>query len=309
MFDIDSTAKELWEALCSGATSITDLINNRIAESLILEYKTVPANYQDGTLRATVSRVVSGFANSAGGIVLWGVATGGKGDSRDVPVDVPGVTDLESFIHWLKDLIPNAVQPACMTDTKRISPTVVGTYIPQSDLPPHQAVLEKNKPYYTRLDGQFKVMEYHMLADMFGRRRRPSLILGVEHRGTNLQDGPGLSENATVSTFYFSLRNEGRGPARYPTAVLKINHGGSRVTWKELGPFTKRYRNDTIECSVGIDRIVYPSTRMFVGKLEVTWHRPDKPVIIEGKIQAEDMTPRSAIYTVDSQGNIREQAE
>lgn len=309
-----SNGEELWEIFSDGRISSSDLIINQMRESVILEYKEVPADYREGKFRATVSRIVSGFANSAGGIVVWGVATG-QGNNKDAPTSIPGVPDSEDFIRWLNSVIPNAVQPACVTHTMVIpstgtTPTVVVTYIPQSELPPHQAVLETNKPYYTRLDGQFKVMEYHMLADMFGHRRHPSLILDVEHMGTKKQsDGPGFSPTVTISTFHFALRNEGRGPAKYPTAILTVNHGGSRTAWKQLSQYAKKYKNGSIEYSVGIDRIVYPATRIFLGQLEVTWYKLNQPVVIEGKIQAEDMVPRSASYTVDSQGNIQGQTD
>ncbi len=67
----------------------------------------------------------------------------------------------------------------------------------------------------------------------------------------------------TISAFHFALRNEGRGPARYPTVMLNVNHGGSQTTRKDLGPYTRKYRNETVECSVGIDRIAYRDTRIF----------------------------------------------
>ncbi|PSR36797.1 MAG: hypothetical protein C7B44_07155 [Sulfobacillus thermosulfidooxidans] len=287
-----------------------DLIKNHMRESVILEYKEVPTDYRDGKFRTTVSRTVSGFANSAGGVVVWGVRTG-QGNNKDTPTSVPGVSDPETFVQWLNSVIPNAVQPACITHTEVISrteltPPIVVTYIPASDLPPHQAVLETNKPYYTRLDGQFKVMEHHMLEDMFGRRRRPSLSLDVVLLGNKKEStSPGPSLHlVTISTYSLVLRNKGRGPAKYTAVQLKVKPSGSRTAWRELSLYTKEYANSTIEFNTGIERLVYAGWHINLSHLEVTWYDLTRPIELTGVINAEDMTSIPIHYVLYPDGTI-----
>ncbi len=307
---LKSSARDFWEAVVSGKISSQNLVTNRVRESVILEYKEVPSDYKEGKFRAVVSKVLSGFANSAGGVVVWGIATG-KGPEKDVATSIRGLSDPTDFIGWLNDTIPNAVQPTCVTHTAIMpgeTPITVATYIPSSDLPPHQATLETNKPYYTRLDGQFRVMENHMLEDMFRRRLHPNLVLNTTHlmsQPTSLNPSPS-TKMVTISTFVFSLNNEGRGSARYPDVILRIaDNGGSRTAWRHLDQFTKEYSDQTIEFSLGIERIIYPVSTFRIGQLEVTWYTSDHPILIEAKIQAEDMAARTVSYALYSDGQIK----
>lgn len=297
---MQSNAGELWDAIRSGRITPQHFVADKISESVVLEYKTVPANYKEKDFRSTVSKVVSGFANSAGGVVVWGVATGERRE-KDIPVAIPGVPEPHEFAEWLNTVIPNAVQPACVTHTI-IASNIVVTYIPESDLPPHQAVLEDNKPYYTRLDGQFKVMEHHMLEDMFGRRRRPRLTLGVNLKSApRQQTGPSLQTGVIVSTFEIIVNNEGRGAARYPTIYLYPIKGPNRLKWKNLRPWAKEHRDGVIEYSLGVDRIIYHDSGVIIGELDVFWtSHPEAEV--RAILRAEDMSERNARYILKANG-------
>ncbi|RTL46733.1 MAG: ATP-binding protein [Burkholderiales bacterium] len=95
-----SRAKDIFERLRSqGLTALDALIADREPESLFLDFKRSP---DDGSARVlseedgkNLSKAVSGFANSSGGVIVWGVdcrrdASGNENASKMPVVDAHG---------------------------------------------------------------------------------------------------------------------------------------------------------------------------------------------------------------------------
>lgn len=153
------------------------------------------------------ARMLSGFANSEGGLILWGVTAKKNEQQIDCITDFPGVREPDVLGSRLNELTPEALSPGLSGIDHRIvrddlsSPPFVVTVVPASDIGPHMALLGEHR-YYQRIGQATLPMEHFQLADVFGRRPQASLRLRF------LQ-----SEGCVLSV---NLENAGRGIASAP---------------------------------------------------------------------------------------------
>jgi len=190
------------------------MITDHVKENLYLEFKQKHdrrhAQLEDDD-KFNFSRALSGFANSDGGILIWGVETYKKDESAK---SLKPISDVEDFIRSLKSSLINFVQPFVDNILIEKIPTnaseqigFVKCLIPQSDKTPHRAMLACRE-YYKRSTEGFYRLEHFDLEDMFGRRQKPSLVM---HFASN--DFPG--DDPEMREVKISLTNEGRWTAQH----------------------------------------------------------------------------------------------
>jgi hypothetical protein len=200
------------------------LVEERAQEDLHLEFKTkanpstLELAKQDGE---NFSKALSGFANSDGGVLIWGI----KGDDQERAKELRPVVDCSDFQGRLKKSLLNAVQPAVdgvlievirSADPPRYG--YVKCLIPPGDAIPHRAMLA-GREYYKRSVEGFYRLEHFDLEDLFGRRPVPKLQLRarVLPRGSS-----GSSRGERFHGLVIvSIENSGRGAARAPYLVLE----------------------------------------------------------------------------------------
>lgn len=211
--------KELFDAL--DLRSIRGFLETGREEDLHLEFKTVsvqPFNKDD---KKNYAKALSGFANSDGGIVVWGVDARKNPDGVDVASKTSPIGKLAKFVSDLNSLTGEFVSPIVngVLHKKILEGQNTGyaaSLIPASDIGPHMARAGENR-YYKRSGDSFYVMEHFDLEDMFGRRAKPHLVPWVE--------GPSFTDfrDAIRVEFIVSLRNTGRGVAKFPYIALEID--------------------------------------------------------------------------------------
>lgn len=298
----DAAARQLYDQLrLQGVPLVRQWLHDGTRESLILDFKRVPSDHKG--IRELVSELVSAFANSAGGTIVWGVETG-KGSDADRPIAISGVDDPDAFRAWLQSVVPNAVQPAARTETivvpgDSLSPAVVVTFVPASDLPPHQAVLVKGKPYHMRLDAHNRPMEHHTIADMFGRRLRPVLEAFLDVQWLTGRDGSGPNLPTTTNWVRLGVRNVGRGTARYPYCRVQGTRGHHVSAWRSEPDGRVLATKDGVEWNPGAGRVLYPDTFTWVGSCQ---SQPTHAVEIWGEVMAEEFYRKSFHYRVHPNG-------
>lgn len=178
-------AEDLFDRLTTGGESaIDELIASRQSEELFLDFKRSSDNGSGQRLnsndRNNLAKAISGFGNSEGGIIVWGVDCSRGADGADVASLKFPLHDARRFVSWLEGAISASTVPphsqvrnaAILSHGSEIGFAV--TYIPKSNEAPHQVVGKLQ--YYIRAGSDFVPTPHGVLAGMFGRRPVPHVF-------------------------------------------------------------------------------------------------------------------------------------
>lgn len=179
------TAYKFFERLVADGEKETDrLIAILESESLFMDYKrkSDPAKVElSKDDKRNLDKALSGFANSEGGVLIWGIE---KDNGAIGAYDL--IKQPELFVEHLNTLASDRVSPGVDGVRHEVvfSGTdggVVVTYVPKSENTPHRSI-GKAGQYYKRHGDRFQYMEHFEIEDMFGRRARPKLSLDISLR-------------------------------------------------------------------------------------------------------------------------------
>lgn len=201
-------ARELYERI--ELTDLADFVALGQEENLHLDFKLLnDAGLTAQDDKKNLARAISGFANSSGGLIVWGVDARKNASGIDCAVALKSVDRVAYLLTRLNSLTGDAVDPTVAGIQHRIltEPTGRGfalTLIPESDTGPHMAKLGDDR-YYKRVGDSFYKMEHYDISDMFGRRRRPRMQVFYRIIG--------IGDDAQI---HLGVKNEGRATARAP---------------------------------------------------------------------------------------------
>jgi hypothetical protein len=224
-------AQDLFERLVrDGEAAIDEMIADRAAEELFLDFKRSADNGAGRKLhdddRKNLARAISGFGNSEGGVLVWGV------DAKDVATNKVPIHDPKLFVSRLEGAVSGCTVPPHplvrhhAIETLSTSTGFAVTLIPKSDLAPHQA-LKPSLQYYIRAGSDFVPTPHAVLAGMFGRRPQTDIhhvwiTLPAERNGPAIEFSVG-----------FQLSSYGPGVVRDMYVSL--------ITGPRYGKYFKRY--------------------------------------------------------------------
>ena len=207
-------------------SDLQKLIAERYQESIHVEFKkkknrsTPELDVSDAR---QFSRALSGFANSDGGVLVWGIAT----DAEERAVALDPIAVVAEFQSRLKKSLLNATQPVVdgvLIDVVQSSTELAAGYvkclIPPSDKVPHRGMLAERE-YYKRSTEGFYRLEHFDLEDMFGRRPIPLLQLKTRMKATGSSGGGGNTRYRSL--LVLAIENIGRGSARAPYLAVSVN--------------------------------------------------------------------------------------
>lgn len=209
------------ELLAEGWSRVERLKAESEAESDRLDFKEVRPTATPSAemyVKDKLAKALSGFANTNGGLLLYGLKTNGapKGTPDQVQ-DIVEIHDAARFRLDIEQLCSRLVFPLVRAvSTKEIlNPAkpgegIVAVHIPAS-VDAHRAIGasgEVNDRYFMRTNTDLVVMPHAILADRFGRAAQPSLELHIRLSASD----PMQVEIALVNT--------GRGAARRPAVAL-----------------------------------------------------------------------------------------
>lgn len=283
------TLRDTFDAM--NLEAIRQFVENRREEDLHLDFKNVldPALTRDD--RKNLAIALSAFANSDGGIIVWGVDARPNAEGVDCATELRDIANTHQCVTRLNEFTGQCVSPlvdgvAHLAIRSNADAGFCVSIIPASESGPHMAKGGEDR-YYKRSGSAFYRLEHFDIADMFGRRRRPvlSLRLIAERGGGNL---------------LVALRNDGRGVARSPYLGLELPtsyrvsaygaDGNGRFGLRPLGQHEARY-------SFGGDAgtVIHLGQELIVTWLEATTITPDGRPVLGGaqrfryELAAEDV--------------------
>lgn len=132
-------------------------------------------------MRAKLAEAASGFANSGGGVILWGVSTDKHQASRlDVLTQMQPIGNVKRLAQQVDRALPGLTVPRLALQSSHIlhrargdTKGLIVTYIPPTPGDPVQSTVDHN--FYFRSGDEFHEMPYEMLKRMFAGAEGPLL--------------------------------------------------------------------------------------------------------------------------------------
>lgn len=213
-FGVPSRAHELFQRLESqGADYVQTLVSAQKSEELFLDYKKIATRDDAKSLhdsdRSNLRKALSGFANSEGGVILWGLETV-KLDGVEVLKVPEGHPEVARFTSLIEDAVSGCTIPPVPGVRSIKIPLnddgtrgIVATLIPASLIAPHQTA-DDARAYYMRAGSSFQRVPHGVLAGMFGRRPSPLVSMRYGLHGFYADDsfeGPYLKFDLNFEIF------------------------------------------------------------------------------------------------------------
>jgi hypothetical protein len=162
---------------------IQKMIDEGVEEDLHLDYKSIDSLGHDGRKKSELSKDVSAFANSDGGIIIYGVT---ETENKPVKFDnKPSTVDRE----WIENVINSTIQnkidnllihPLTLDDGNQIFVIEV----PKSLRAPHMA---KDNRYYKRYNFSSVPMEHYEIEDIRNRKEKALITAKLTTYPENFQ--------------------------------------------------------------------------------------------------------------------------
>lgn len=228
-----------------GPAAIDELIANRTSEELFLDFKRSSDNGAGLRLSDTdlknLAKSISGFGNSSGGLLIWGVDCSPDAGGADIARAKVPLVDAARFRAWLENAVSGRTTPPHQGVEHHTvlcgdgAGGFVATHIPQSNHAPHQTV--GNQQYYIRAGSSFVAAPHAVLAGMFGRRPLPNAYHNYAIPPAQWADG------RIVLNLGFMMHNEGPGIAEDLFATMDVKSlYGSNCRLKIEGVDTTDWR-------------------------------------------------------------------
>lgn len=182
-----SRAEDIFQKLIYfGEDAIDDFIINMQTEELFLDFKQAVSVGKNFTSlhrddRKNLAKGISGFGNSEGGVIIWGVECSRDIEIGDVAKAKVKVKNVHRFLSWLE----NAISGCTIPSHNKIRNHIIScdengdgflvTYIPRSEIAPLMTTTGNN--IYIRSGSNNVPAPYSVIAGMFGCRPQPNLEL------------------------------------------------------------------------------------------------------------------------------------
>lgn len=290
--------KEYFESI--NLSEIKEFVETQTPEDLFLDFKT--ANFPNDLKKydnKNFSKCLSGFSNSSGGIIIWGVKASKNEDGVDAANDLKPINELLKFENHLKKIegtsvvpLPEGVEYRRIEETKDKGFLLV--YIPQSKRMPHMAQYA-DKHYYKRSGDSFYKCEHFDIIDMFNRTTAPDLKVAIKFETINkVNDRQGVRYKYKGT---FCVTNIGQVSIKFLVVFLKVHSpfriadyglDGNRNRGMKMTPTKEHFK----KYEAGSELVIHPETDLEVDSItlnEIGSSDIIQDLVIEYKIIAEGM--------------------
>jgi len=191
---LSDAARALFDTL-NDFSDLQQLVDAGEAEGLHLECKSPAEPRLSKDLRAKLAEAASGFSNTSGGVILWGVCTTKHAQSGlDVISALQPIGNVASFAKQIERSLPGLTTPALtssltkvLTDPAGKTRGVIVTLIPQTLGDPIQSTVDER--FHFRNGDEFTTLPYVMLQRLFAATKSPDLRPVFQSAIVKIQEG------------------------------------------------------------------------------------------------------------------------
>lgn len=212
-------------------------IDNQIEESNSLDYKAAGALANNDKKKNEISKDVSAFANSNGGVIIYGVKEFDAPHKNHLPERIDPIERSRISKEWLEQVIATRIQPKiegteiCPVTVSETENTVIYVVnIPKSSTA-HQA---SDNKYYKRYNFQSEPMQDYEIRDVMNRATHPKIELEFEIETRHLESEPPpdwfasgvasrLRTRTTINTLKIFAKNKGSVYANFVNYYVQMN--------------------------------------------------------------------------------------
>lgn len=244
---------------------IENLITSGVEENLNLDYKAADSLGRSDGKKAEISKDVSAFANSAGGVIIYGVDEFNDPTKKHLPEKINPVDRLLFTKEWIEQVINSNISPKI--SGIKIYPVTIGKTednkvvyvidIPQSDTA-HQA---KDKRYYRRYNFESIAMDDYEVKDIINRTNKTNIKISFEsYHGKKWFKKYAESDNEKISASIWA-HNDGNKVAQYLQVFLSGRKEASKFI---ITPFVKSEQHFQLLFSNEVERKLTISDNDFI---------------------------------------------
>lgn len=152
---------------------IQRLIDQEVEENIHLDYKASGSLSQEDRKKIELTKDISAFANSDGGIIVYGVS-----EKENKPLDFSFIDGNLFTKEWLENIITsirpriNGIKIFPLRKDGEITKSIYVVKIPRSDNAPHMA---RDSRYYKRYNFKSVPMEEYEVKDLYSRKAIPDI--------------------------------------------------------------------------------------------------------------------------------------
>lgn len=185
---------------------ILDFIENKIEESVRIQFRPGSFLQKSDEVEKQIATDISAFANSDGGIIIFGINKNGNRADELSFIDSGKFNE-----HWIDGIAFSYIEPkinglrtCAVSFEDDPAKSVLVVRVPSSYYAPHQA---PDKRFYRRFDNTSVPMEEYEIRNLLNRQERPKLV--IEDLLLNNSHVAGAGEKLRFTNFMlkFQIRN------------------------------------------------------------------------------------------------------
>jgi len=184
---MDEAAEQLFKSFNS-YERLREVIDEGEAEGLHLECKAPSEPLLSRDLRNQLAIAASGFSNTEGGVIIWGMSTTRHAHTGlDILTQIESIGKCRRLEQQIKQRLPTLTTPPILNAQSNVlkkrqhdTKGVIVTYIPKSHGDPVQVA--QNHIFYFRSGDEFIPAPFEMIKRLFAAIDSPDLTLNLDNK-------------------------------------------------------------------------------------------------------------------------------
>jgi hypothetical protein len=275
-------------------SELMQMILSQVEENLHLDYKGAGSLSSTDSKKKEIAKDISAFANSDGGMVIYGIREFDDAARRHLPEKLDPIDRNAISKEWLEQVINSNIQPKIenltihpITLSSAINHVAYVIKIPKSNTA-HKA---SDKKYYKRYNFESVAMEDYEIKDIINRLSSPQLSLVLDPLQTTF--------NLGVLRFPIILNNKSKRLAKDVKMSITFNDF-QNYDFLQTDGFTDESR-------VNLGRKIYSSTHRIIvynglnahiGFFQLQLHENIFLINVTVTIYADNMLPETITFAV-----------